>query len=175
MRKFEIRNSKSERSEGHEKAQEAQKRRSLGVCPSLWSWTTHSGPCNRLPSSSCQQPARHAFSFARPAKQTFDAEMVVEIRPVDAPASSARFPAPQVFGSSLQQRWIPSQRHTDDPAVHQLNGKGLSINSNILNLRAQRIHSICIEEEGASSFSVNRWHRTILMQRHWHVHPADEY
>ncbi|QBE68617.1 hypothetical protein SynWH8101_1029 [Synechococcus sp. WH 8101] len=51
------------------------------------------------------------------AQETLDAEIFIDVRPMDAKAATSRFPVPALLGSGMQQAGIPDHRYGDGASV----------------------------------------------------------
>src|SRR6266704_1197836 len=61
----------------------------------------------------------------RSAKQTFRAQIFIQVRPMYAVTPARNLPIPQLFGRSVEKRWVPGQRNSNGPSIHQRNAKGV--------------------------------------------------
>src|SRR6266851_10285998 len=66
-------------------------------------------------------------------QQALGAQILVDVRPVNAIAPTGHFPALALFGGCRQKPWIPSERHGYAAAIHQVNGQALIIDMNAAN------------------------------------------
>src|SRR5271166_1790718 len=67
----------------------------------------------------------------RSSKQSLGADVLVDLRPVNAVAASGNLPIAALLGGSLEQPWIPGERDRDGAAVLQAHAQRVLIERNI--------------------------------------------
>src|ERR1700676_727720 len=55
----------------------------------------------------------------RASQQSFGAQILVDVGPMDSVAAAGNFPVLALRGCGVEQPWIPDERHGDDAAVAQ--------------------------------------------------------
>jgi hypothetical protein len=52
-----------------------------------------------------------------PQQQAFRAQVLVDVRPVDAISTACNLPVVELFRSGVEELGVPGERHTDNSAV----------------------------------------------------------
>src|SRR5262249_20325789 len=106
-----------------------------------------------MPCSASRHPGLRTLCLAplpprcrRPSQQALGAEILVDIRPVDAVSATSDFPILPLLASGREQSRKPRERNRDTPAVNQIDYEPVVVELNVLdsNIRSnfsQRTHS----------------------------------
>src|SRR5436309_2054595 len=87
--------------------------------------------------------------------QVLDADVLVEIRPVNPLAAPDQTPVAPLVRSAMQQAWIPCEGHRDRPPIVQVNRQGVFTDGDVLcpdvrELSRRSIHTNLSEEAPGS-------------------------
>src|SRR5438093_6457383 len=79
-------------------------------------------------------------------QQSFSAEVLINIRPVNAVPGSTDFPICTLLWRRVQKRWVPCKRDDNRSAIHQINRQRVFSKMNVLDafagLNVRTVHTI---------------------------------